>query len=106
MSTNLGTPRAATLKPVVNVDELLSPWHREILSTEAQKLYCAVWGVMKDRNAQSTWMDDAQASRRSRVLIQYIPGAQSELVRAGLMHLKPGENQTKYEFVADVAEAQ
>jgi hypothetical protein len=89
------------LRTVVSVDELLSPWHKEILSTNAQKLYCAVWSVMKDRNAQSTWMDDAQASRRSRVLIQHIPGAQSELVRAGLMHLEPGENQTKYEFVAE-----
>jgi hypothetical protein len=94
------------LKTVVSVDELLSPWHKEILSTNAQKLYCAVWSVMKDRNTQSTWMDDAQASRRSRVLIQHIPGAQSELVRSGLMHLEPGENQTKYEFVADGAEPQ
>jgi hypothetical protein len=85
-----------SLLPALDVSEYLNEGHIETLSPNAQKVYCAVAYLLKDRNATEIWLDDAQVSRRARVLIQFIGSAQSELARAGLLHLVPGDNQTKY----------
>jgi hypothetical protein len=40
------------------------------------------------------------------VLIQFIPGAQSEIARAALMHLEPGLNSVKYELITEDEDSQ
>jgi hypothetical protein len=83
-------------------EELLSPFHREVLSKNAVKLYEAVWKRMANRNVSVLWMFNDEASCRARVLLKDIAGAQSELSRAGLMWLTPGDGgQTHYRFVVD-----
>jgi hypothetical protein len=72
----------------------------------AQKVFCAVAHLLKDRKQTYIWLDDAQVSRRSRVLIQFIPGAQSEIARAALMHLEPGLNSVKYELITEDEDSQ
>jgi hypothetical protein len=84
-----------SLLPAPPVSEYLNEWHQQTLSEHAQKVFCTVAHLLKDRNAISLWLDDAQVSRRARVLIQFIPNAQSELACSGLLHLVPGENQTR-----------
>ena len=79
----------------------LSEFHLEMLSPNAAKLYQAIWLRMSSRNATTIMLDDAEASRRSRVLMQHIPAAQSELAKAGLFIMVPGINMTRYEFVSD-----
>jgi hypothetical protein len=110
MSTNLGTNRPALNHSTRNgptpsqraaIDEHLSESHQEMLSLPAQIVYCTVLQLLKYRNAQSIWMNDAEISRRSRVLIQFIPGAQTELARAGLLFLTPGEKQVRYELITE-----
>jgi len=96
----------SSLLPAVDVSEYLNEFYQQMLSQPAQKVYCAVAHLLKDRKQTSIWLDDAQVSRRSRVLIQYIPGAQSEIARAGLMHLEPGLNAVKYELVTEDEAAQ
>lgn len=93
----------STLRPAATVSEYLNEWYQETLSQHAQKVYCSIAYLLKDRNQKEIWLDDAQVSRRARVLIQFIGPAQSELVRSGLMHLVPGENQTRYELITDEA---
>ena len=97
----------STLPPPATVSGYLNEWHQEMLSLSpnAQKVYCAVAHLLRDRNATSIWLDDAQVSRRAKVLIQFIGPAQSELARAGLLHLDPGETQTRYELVTTEDEA-
>jgi hypothetical protein len=82
-------------------EEILSEFHIEMLSLNAVKMYVAIWNYMASRNVTCVSMDDAEASRRSRVLLQHITAAQSELASANLMLLIPGERQTRYTFVAD-----
>jgi hypothetical protein len=94
-----------TLLPVPNPSNYLCEGHQETLSLNAQKVFCAIAYLLKDRNAESLWLDDAQVSRRARVLIQYVPGAQSELAKAGLLHMEPGITQTKYELADECGAA-
>jgi hypothetical protein len=88
-----------TLKPEVDTSDVLSPWHKETLSQDAQKVYTAIWLRMNSRGATEVWLHDVELSRRARVVLPRIHDAQVELVRSGLLHLTPGENQTKYEFI-------
>jgi hypothetical protein len=95
-----------SLLPAPDVNQYLSEFHQEMLSLNAQKVFCTVAYLLRDRKQTSIWLTDAEVSRRSRVLIQYIPGTQSELARAGLMHLEPGLNAVRYELVTDAEAAQ
>jgi hypothetical protein len=81
-------------------------WQVSLLSENAQKVYDSITWLLKDRKQTAIWLDDAQLSRRARVLIQFIPGAQSELAKSGLMHMEPGLNQVKYELVTSEDEAE
>jgi hypothetical protein len=95
------THERRTFESEVDPNEILSAWHREILSSNATQLFTAVWYKARNSGQKTVWLGDAEASQRARILIQYIPGAQSEIARAGLMHLVPGENQTRYELITD-----
>ena len=88
-----------TLKPVVDVNEILSPWHREILSQHAVKLYEACWHRMKNSGKTQVWMDDEEASRRSRILIRNVPDARAELINVGLLECWHGSRQWSYGYV-------
>lgn len=46
-------------------------------------------------------LTDEDASCRARILLKDIPAAQSELAKARLMELVPGDEQTRYTFVDD-----
>jgi hypothetical protein len=81
--------------------EILGEFYCAVLSQPAQKLYCAIWHMMATKQATELWLPDAEASTRSRVLIQHIPAAQSELANGGLMLLVPGVTQVHYRFVED-----
>mgnify|MGYP001477620190 CR=1 FL=1 len=79
----------------------LSEWHLEMLSPNAAKLYQTIWARMARKNLTTIVLDDAEASRRARVLMHHIPAAQSELARANLLEMSPGVGLTKYTFVSD-----
>ena|ERR1700730_10606125 len=93
----------SSLLPAVDVSEFLNEFHQQMLSLPAQKIFCTIAHLLKDRKQTAIWLDDAQISRRARVLIQFVGPAQSELARSGLLHLVPGENQTRYELIEDEA---
>jgi hypothetical protein len=86
-------------KPIVSVDEILSPWHREILSGHAVKMYEAVWHRMRIKGQTQIWADDEEISRRSRTLIGFIPGARCELINAGLLECREGFRQWSYKYI-------
>jgi hypothetical protein len=85
----------------LTAEEILSEYHRELLSPNAVRLYVAIWFRMGSRNATEIWLSDEDASCRARILLKDIPAAQSELVTARLMELVPGDGQTRYTFVDD-----
>jgi hypothetical protein len=90
MNTNL-----ATLAVETNEFD----WRVSQLSENGQKVYRAIMQALTHRNVKSIWMADREISRRSRVFIQNISAAQSELQRAGLLHLEPGLKHVRYEFL-------
>jgi hypothetical protein len=85
----------------LTAEEILSEYHRQLLSPSAVRLYVAVWFRMGSRNATEVWLTDEDASCRARVLLEDIPAAQSELANARLMELVPGDGKTRYTFVDD-----
>jgi hypothetical protein len=113
MSTTLGIPNRSSLNHSTRngprpeqraaIKEHLSEFHQQRLSLPAQIVFVTVLQLLLDRNAESIWLGDAEVSRRARVLIQFIGPAQTELAQAGLLHLVPGENQTRYELITDEA---
>jgi hypothetical protein len=116
MSTSLGTPNHSSLNHLNHstrhgatpeqrtaIKKYLNEWHQQTLSQHAQIVFVTVAHLLKDRKQESIWLGDAEVSRRARVLIQFIHAAQSELAKAGLMHMIPGENQTRYELITDEA---
>lgn len=87
----------------VTPEQILGEFHLEVLSPNAIKLYTGVWLVMRERNSTETWIPDDTVSRKSRLLLKYVPAAQSELARAGLLEMVPGDGQTRYQYV-DIAD--
>ena len=85
----------------LTAEDILSEYHRKLLSPNAVRLYVAVWFRMGSRNATEIWLTDEDASCRARILPQDIPAAQSELAQATLMEIVPGDGQTRYTFVDD-----
>src|ERR1700685_2210852 len=69
----------------LTAEEILSEYHRQLLSPSAVRLYVAVWFRMGSRNATEVWLSDEDASCRARILLKDIPAAQSELAKAKLM---------------------
>jgi hypothetical protein len=93
------THERRTFEPV-DPNEILSAWHREILSSNAVKLYEACWYRMKNSGGKtSVWMDDEEASRRSRILIRNVPNARAELINVGLLECWQGSSQWSYGYV-------
>jgi hypothetical protein len=88
-----------TLKPAINPEDILSSWHREILSPNAVKLYEACWHRMRIKGRTELWMDDEEASTRARVLIQHIPAARTELVNLGLLECRQGLRQWRFAYI-------
>jgi hypothetical protein len=86
-------------QPAIDIDQILSPWHREILSGPAQKLYEAVWHQMRIKCVTTIWLNDIEASRRARVLIQFIPAARTELIDGGLVECQQGIRQWSYTYL-------
>ena len=78
----------------LTAEEILSEYPRKLLSPNAVRLYVAAWFRMGSRNA-------TEISCRARILLQDIPAAQSELAKARLMEIVPGDGQTRYTFVDD-----
>jgi hypothetical protein len=86
----------------LTAEDVLSEYHRKLLSPNAvRRLYVAVWFRMRSRNATEIWLTDEDASCRARILLQDIPAAQSELAKATLMEIVPGDGQTRYTSVDD-----
>jgi hypothetical protein len=88
-----------TLRPAVDVNEILNDWDREILSSDGQKVYQAIWQRMHSKSATQVRLSDEEISRRARLVLPRIHAAKVELVRAGLLHISPDEFKTTYEFV-------
>jgi hypothetical protein len=87
------------LQPAVDPEQILSPWHREILTTNAIKLYEACWHRMKNAGKTSVWLDDSEASVRARILIRNVPNARAELINIGLLECWQGSRQWSYGYV-------
>jgi hypothetical protein len=85
----------------ITIEDILSDYHREILSSPAIKLYAAVWFRMGNRGVTEISMSDEEVSVRARVPVRGISTLQSELFSAGLLHILPNGNETKYKFIPD-----
>jgi hypothetical protein len=81
------------------IEDVLSEFHRAILSPDAQKLFLAVWFKMARSASSEAWFSDEQASIKARVMIQRIPAARAELLDAGLVTVRKGSLQVLYSYV-------
>jgi hypothetical protein len=96
-----GNLRMAEEAKQITIEDILSDYHREILSSPAIKLYAAVWFRMGNRGVTEISMSDEEVSVRARVPVSGISKVQSELGSAGLLHIFPNGNETKYKFISD-----
>jgi|SRR5271170_6673252 len=85
----------------ITIEDILSDYHREILSSPAIKLYAAVWFRMGNRGVTEISMPDEEVSVRARVPMDGISKAQSELAMAGLLRIFPSGTEARYRFVPD-----
>ncbi len=85
----------------ITIEDILSDYHREMLSPPAVNLYAAVWFRMGNRGVTEISMSDEEVSVRARVPMSRISKVQSELARTGLLRVFPNGNETKYKFVSD-----
>jgi hypothetical protein len=85
----------------ITIEDILSEYHREILSPPAVKLYAAVWFRMGNRGVTEISMPDEEVSIRARIPMSGISKVQSELAGAGLLKIFPNGNETKYKFISD-----
>lgn len=85
----------------ITIEDVLSDYHREILSPAAVKLYAAVWFRMGNRGVTEISMSDEEISVRARVPVSGISKVQGELTRAGLLQIISNGNETKYKFISD-----
>jgi hypothetical protein len=56
-------------------------------------------GRMQSLHATEIRLSDEDLSRHARVVLPRIYATKVELVRAGMLHLEPGTDRTKYEMV-------
>jgi hypothetical protein len=85
----------------ITIEDILSDYHREILSSPAVKLYAAVWFRMGNRGVTEISMSDEEISLRARVPLSAIPRVQDELASSALLQITSNGNETKYKFVSD-----
>jgi hypothetical protein len=85
----------------ITIEDILSDYHREILSPPAVNLYAAVWFRMGNRGVTEISMSDEEISLRARVPLIAIPRVQDELASAALLQITSNGNETKYKFVSD-----
>jgi hypothetical protein len=83
----------------ITPESVLSEFHLAMLSQNAQKLYLAVWKIMAERGQTLVRASDDLVSVKSRVELKFIPAAQVELARSGLLELLPGDYETQYGYV-------
>ena len=96
-----GNLRMADEVKQITIEDILSDYHREILSPTAVKFYAAVLFRMGNRGVTEISMPDEEISVRAKVPMSAISKVQSELARAGLLQIFPNSNETKYKFVSD-----
>jgi hypothetical protein len=98
--TNVPSPQNRShLIPIEEADDILSLWHREILSSNAIKAYTAIWHRMRSAGSTEVLLTDEQVSIRARVLLQYVSAARTELVSAGLLSALKGALEWRYSYV-------
>jgi hypothetical protein len=85
----------------ITIEDILSDYHRKILSPTAVKFYAAVWFRMGNRGVTEISMPDEEISLRAKVPMSAISKVQSELARAALLQIFPNGNETKYKFISD-----
>jgi hypothetical protein len=68
--------------------ELLSFEQQMALSNEACQLYEFIWNVMQQKEATEVSLADIATARRSRFHPGLLQAAQSQLHRAGLLHIE------------------
>jgi hypothetical protein len=81
------------------IEDVLSEWHQEILSPDAQRMFLAIWFGMARNASTECWFSDEQASIKARVVLQRIPAARAELVNAGLVTVRRGQLQWLYGYI-------
>jgi hypothetical protein len=85
----------------ITIEDILSDYHREVLSPPAVKHYATVWFRMGNRGVTEISMSDEEVSVRGRVPMTGISKVQSELARASLLQILPNGHEAKYKFISD-----
>jgi hypothetical protein len=96
-----GNLRMADEVKQITIEDILSDYHRKILSPTAVKFYAAVWFRMGNRGVTEISMPDEEISVRAKVPMSAISRVQSELARASLLQIFSNGNETKYKFISD-----
>jgi hypothetical protein len=98
MNTEVNRPSSHS----ITIKDVLSDWHREILSEKAQKMFLALWFKMLRNRSTEAWFSDEQISIKAKILIQFVPSARAELVNAGLVTIGKGSVQWRYTYIEHV----
>ncbi|WP_348266420.1 hypothetical protein [Edaphobacter sp. DSM 109919] len=85
--------------PFQTIDKILSPDIYERLSPYARKVYSGVWNSANWRGTNPIWLKDDEVAERAKVPMSAMNTIQSDLVKAGLLHIVPGSFDTQYEIL-------
>ena len=83
----------------VQPEEILSPFHRSLLSQHAVKLFVELWYHSAFKNMNVSVMDNKQAAGRIRIPYERLQAAQEELINRGLMKIDRLNGCARYEFI-------
>jgi hypothetical protein len=85
----------------ITPEEILSEYHRALLSPDATKIYAAIWYKMRFNNTTIEYFADEKLSIKARVPLNRIPAARSELSAAGLLEMTPYHEGVQYRFLEE-----
>jgi hypothetical protein len=85
------------------VAEILPSIIYRTLSKDAQRIFAGVWNRLNNSSVDNIWISNENICRKTRLPLEKLDSALSELSRAGLLEIVPGLVQNRYKILDSYA---
>jgi hypothetical protein len=107
MSTSTEDIQPKPKQPFMRCKDILPEVYLTYLSPNAQRLYGTIWNALNGYGSDSIWIKNSHLIERTRIRIEQLDPALSELSSLQLMEITPGLIQNRYRVTdPDVEPAQ
>ena len=104
MSTS--TPTQQQTKPrFMKTAEILPEFYLSYLSPNAQRVYSTIWNRLNNYASDQIWLENSYLIERTRIRVEQLEPALSELSGLRLLEIVPGLIQNRYKILDPDAEA-